>query len=161
MADEAKQESEYDFTDLKNQLLKKILPLTLGGIVLCVLLYRSVFSALGSKTYLPPLGQVTGKLTLNGKPVENATVWFHPVQPPAEKGDKKKRVSSSGGMTDAVGHYELKYLGDVTGVGIGECVVGIEAPSRSDIPAKYIGVNLSVKKTVNPGSQVIDIELSQ
>lgn len=160
MADESKQGSEYDYTDLKNQL-KKMIPMTLGGIVLCVVLYRTVFSAMGSKTYLPPLGQVTGTVTLNGKPVENAMIWFHPIQPPAEKGDKKKRVSSSGGTTDAAGHYELKYLGDVTGAGIGECHVGVEAPSRSDIPAKFMGTKLSVTKTVKPGRQVIDIELSQ
>ncbi len=160
MAEDAKQESEYDYTDLKNQL-KKAVPLVLGGIVLCYVLYKTVFSAMGGKAYLPPLGQVTGTVTLNGKPVENAMVWFHPIQPSADKGDKKKRVSSSGGATDATGHYELRYVGEATGAVVGECRIGIEAPSRSDIPPKYLGANLTVTKTVTSGTQVIDLNLSQ
>ena len=160
MAEDGKQESEYDYTDLKNQL-KKAVPLVLGGIVLCYVLYKTVFSAMGGKTYLPPLGQVTGTVTLNGKPVENATVWFHPIQPQTDKGDKKKRVSSSGGATDATGHYVLRYVGEATGAVVGECRIGIEAPSRSDIPPKYLGANLTVTKKVTSGTQVIDINLSE
>lgn len=162
MAEETKSkpESEYDYTDLKDQL-KKAVPLALGAIVLCVVLYKTVFSAMGSKTYVPPLGQVTGTVTLNGKPVENAMIWFHPIQAPADKGDKKKRVSSSGGATDAAGHYELRYVGEFTGAVVGECNIAIEAPLRSDIPTKYLGASKSVTKTVTPGKQVIDFDLSQ
>lgn len=160
-ADEAKQESEYDYTELKNYLFKKVAPLILGGGVLCYLLYVTMFSALGSKSYLPELGQVTGTVTLNGKPVESVTVLFHPIQTSADKIDKKKRASSSGGTTDAAGHYELKYLGDVKGAAVGECHIGIEAPSRSDIPVKFLGPKFTVTKTVKAGRQVIDLDMSQ
>lgn len=162
MAEEAKSkpESEYDFTDLKNQL-KKAIPLSVGAIVLCVVLYKTVFSAMGSKTYLPPLGQVTGTVTLNGNPIANAMIWFHPIQAEATKGDKKKRVSSSGGTTDAAGRYELQYAADIKGAVVGECHIAVEAPARSDIPAKYLGMSKSVTKTVKSGTQVIDLELSQ
>ncbi len=162
MADEAKSkpESEYDYTDLKDQL-KKAIPLALGAIVLCVVLYKTVFSAMGSKTYLPPLGQVTGTVTLNGQPVANAMIWFHPIQASGDKADKKKRASSSGGTTDAAGHYELQYVGETKGAVVGECHIAVEAPSRSDIPAKYLGASKSVTKTVKSGKQVIDLELSQ
>ena len=159
-ADERKRESEYDYTDLKNHLFKKIAPLAVGGLVGCWLLYTMMSSAMGGKSYLPELGQVTGKVTLAGKPLANVTVLFHPVQSSTQKVDKKKRASSSGGTTDAAGHYELKY-GDAKGAAIGECLIGIEAPSRSDIPAKFMGQKLTVTKTVKPGRQVIDLELSE
>ena len=159
-ADEGKQESEYDYTDLKNYLFKKVAPLTLGGIVGCYLIFVVMSSMMGGKSNLPELGQVTGTVTLNGKPVESVTVWFHPIQTDKEKSDKLKRASSSGGTTDAAGHYELKY-GDVKGAAVGECEVAIEAPSRSDIPAKFLGPKLTVTKTVSAGRQVIDLDLSQ
>ena len=160
-ADEGQQESEYDYTELKNYLFKKVAPLAMGGIAGCWLLYVMMSSAMGGKTQLPNLGQVTGTVTLNGKPVESVTVLFHPIQTDKVKSDKLKRASSSGGTTDAAGHYELKYLGDVKGAAVGECHVAIEAPSRSDIPAKFLGPKLTVTKTVNAGRQVIHLDLSQ
>ncbi len=160
-ADEGTQESEYDYTELKNYLFKKVVPLAIGGIAACWLLYVMMSSAMGSKTQLPDLGQVTGTVTLNGKPVDSVTVLFHPIQSEKEKSDKLKRASSSGGTTDAAGHYELKYLGDVKGAAVGECQVAIDAPSRPDIPAKYLGSKLTVTKTVKAGRQVIDLDLSQ
>lgn len=160
-AEDAKQESEYDYTDLKNYLFKKLIPMVVGAIVLCVLLYLTASSMFGSKTYLPNLGQVTGTVTLNGSPVANVTVLFHPIQVSADRADKKKRASSSGGTTTGTGHYELKYSDAAKGAAVGECYIAIEAPSRSDIPPKYMGPNFTVKKTVKFGRQVIDINLSE
>lgn len=59
----------------------------------------------------PPLAEVTGTVTLDGKPVPNAVVIFNPV---AAGG------STSLGKTDAQGNYRLEFSQDKTGAMIGE-----------------------------------------
>lgn len=48
---------------------------------------------------MPELGDVYGKVTLDGKPVPNINILFTP-----ESG------RAAGGVTDEEGNYELKYL---------------------------------------------------
>ncbi len=55
---------------------------------------------------------VSGTVTLDGKPVEGAVVWFHPAGD-----DKDGRVAT--GMTDKAGTFRLK-TGDAVGVRPGE-----------------------------------------
>ncbi len=152
-------ESEYDYTDLKNYLFKTVAPMLLGGIIGIPLLYYGMAYVMGGKSNLPDLGKVTGTVTLGGKPVSSVLVWFHPIRSQAELADKKKRVSSSSGMTDESGHYELSYLADVKGAVIGECRVQIEAPSRSDISAQWLGSKSDQIRKVEAGRKVIDLEL--
>ncbi len=56
----------------------------------------------------PAMAPVEGVITLDGQPLEGATVVF---QPPQGK--------SSHGQTDANGHYELIYLRDIRGALLG------------------------------------------
>jgi hypothetical protein len=51
----------------------------------------------------PPLAQVTGKVTLNGKPLGNVRVAFHPDP------DKGTTGPGSSGVTDAEGNFALKF----------------------------------------------------
>ncbi len=57
----------------------------------------------------PPLGQVSGLVTLNGQPLADADVTFQPEGP----------GRASIGTTDSEGRYELIYLNDVHGALIG------------------------------------------
>ncbi|QDT31740.1 carboxypeptidase-like regulatory domain-containing protein [Thalassoglobus polymorphus] len=68
----------------------------------------------------PPLGTVTGKVTLNGTPIEGALVEFTP-----ETG----RPSS--GVTDKEGNYSLQYLQGVKGAAVGTHTVQITSKRDS------------------------------
>jgi hypothetical protein len=107
------------------------------------------------------LAKVVGKVTLNGQPLEDATVEF---QPTASGG------SPSSGVTDAKGRYELMYTFSRSGAMPGEHVVSIrtagtyfddqgnelERPER--VPARY-NDQTDLKRTVQPGRNTIDFRL--
>ncbi|QDT52712.1 hypothetical protein Pan44_07240 [Caulifigura coniformis] len=63
----------------------------------------------------PDIGSVTGVVTLDGRPVEGAMIYFEPV-----KGGR-----SSTALTDTEGKYELKYIGDRMGALLGDHQVRI------------------------------------
>ena len=63
----------------------------------------------------PEIGHVTGTVTLDGRPVEGAMLFFEPTT-----GGR-----SSTALTDASGKYELKYIGDRMGALIGDHQVRI------------------------------------
>jgi len=107
------------------------------------------------------LSRVKGKVTLNGQPLEGATVEFHPA---GEGG------APSAGVTDAKGRYELMYTFDTSGVAPGEHVVSIrtaetcfddqgnEFEREERVPAKY-NTQTELKRVVVPGRNTIDFEL--
>lgn len=69
----------------------------------------------------PELGQVTGTVKLDGKPLSGVAVVFQP-----DSGRPAR------GMTDAEGKYELTYIRDTKGTKIGSNRVEI-APSEEDV----------------------------
>ena len=107
------------------------------------------------------LSRVKGKVTLNGQPLEGATVEF---QPTAEGG------APSVGETDAKGRYELMYSFDTPGVLPGEHIVSIrtagtyfddqgnELEREERVPPKY-NTQSELKRTVEPGKKTIDFDL--
>ncbi|OHB73245.1 MAG: hypothetical protein A2V70_02070 [Planctomycetes bacterium RBG_13_63_9] len=107
------------------------------------------------------LASVQGKVTLNGRPLEGATVKFQPTAPEG---------SSSSGMTDADGRYELMYTFSTSGAMPGEHIVsigtagtsaddeGCEVEREERVPAKY-NTQTELKRMVVPGSNTIDFEL--
>jgi len=119
--------------------------------------------AAGCRDSGPELGEVTGVVTLDGKPLPNATVEF---QPTASGG------SSSQGTTDESGRYELMYGVGRPGAMIGEHAVRITTYRME--PADEQGENMiehpeilppkyheqsELKREVASGSQVINFEL--
>jgi hypothetical protein len=107
------------------------------------------------------LAKVTGKVTLDGKVLTDATVEFQPI---AEGG------SPSSGSTDAEGRYELMYTFRTPGALPGEHVVSIrtagtyfddqgnelERPER--VPAEY-NDQTKLRRTVVPGTNTFDFDL--
>ena len=158
---EKKEEDQFDWEGLRREVLKKALPLVVGGVVVVWGLVKLVDSAMGKKAFVPPLGQVTGTLTINAKPLEGAEIWFHPENPKIKSGDKEYRVTASQGRTDATGHYELTYLGDLKGAVVGTCRVEIVAVGRQDVAPQYLGNKATATQTVKKGKQIIDLELSK
>ncbi|MBA4029850.1 MAG: hypothetical protein C0478_02895 [Planctomyces sp.] len=75
----------------------------------------------------PELGDVRGKVIQNDKPVAGVTVIFI-----SESRDAAPAV----GVTDAEGHYELRYRGGMRGSPIGPCQVQLQVGGRSEDPEK-------------------------
>ncbi len=80
----------------------------------------------------PTLGRVHGRVTMDGQPLAKALIAFQP----------KVKGRESFASTDANGQYELTYLGDVKGAGIGPNSVRVSAQKSRDlksetVPAKY------------------------
>lgn len=117
----------------------------------------------------PDLGEVTGTVTLDGKPVPAAYVTFSPE---AEGG------STSAGMTDAQGNYTLGYTRDRRGAMIGKHKVTIRTekpsaetveeakaagqplPEHVPLPGKYAGPTGGLTADVKPGDNKVDFPLT-
>lgn len=104
-------------------------------------------------------------MTLDGVPVEGATVRFYP--------NVDGRGSS--GMTDENGHYELRYTRSADGAIIGEHRVTVSTKVEGDyydpenvieakaetIPKKYLDrKKTELTATVESGNNTIDFELT-
>jgi hypothetical protein len=74
----------------------------------------------------PELGRVTGKVTLDGKPVPNAMITYYP----------QFAGSTSYGVTDQDGNYKMKYTDSDEGAMVGKFHVGIQTKrmTREDMP---------------------------
>ncbi|WP_417379668.1 DUF6795 domain-containing protein [Gimesia sp.] len=106
------------------------------SMALCsVLLLMWISGCSGSGESLPELMEVTGTVTLDGKPVENISVIFQP-----ESTDQ----ASSRGTTDAEGKFSLMYNQDASGAVPGMHKVRfavMDADSTGLLPEKYTRAN--------------------
>lgn len=106
-----------------------------GPVLATIVFVPFVWASTGcSSTYpdLPPLGEVSGTVTLDDKPLEGAIVVFEP-----------DTTRSSNARTDAEGKYELMFNTTVRGAAIGKHKVKISrrgdplAGGRETVPTKY------------------------
>lgn len=121
-------------------LLSSLLSIVLFGIVGC-----------SGSTDQPELAEVSGVVTLDGKPVPGVNILFQP-----ESG------RAAVGMTDDEGRYELEYVYGVSGCKMGSNTVGFDWPPGSanavGIPPKYNG-DAAFKFDVKPGSNTFDLKM--
>lgn len=105
----------------------------------------------------PPLGAVTGVVTLNGEPLENAIVLFS-----LEQGGRP-----AAGVTQKDGHYRLDYTGTQGGAPVGLNVVRISTGKEGNstapevpeqLPSKYHSQS-ELTAVVNAGKNKIDFAL--
>tara|TARA_R110002111_G_scaffold257026_1_gene324909 strand:+ start:46683 stop:47072 length:390 start_codon:yes stop_codon:yes gene_type:complete len=85
-------------------------------------------TACGGGNETPDLGQVKGKITMDGAPLADASVTFLP-----------EKVRAASAMTDSEGNYELIYIRDEKGAAIGkhQVVVSKLKNEKETIPARY------------------------
>ncbi len=110
----------------------------------------------GGKVDAPPLGTVTGKVTLDGQPVTNATVSF-----------ESANGQIAFGNTDQSGNYELRFRSGLKGAEVGmnkvriETILDAPAPEgyKDPIPAKY-NAQSTLQKSVQAGKNTHDFELN-
>ena len=99
---------------------------------------------------LPPMGYVSGRVTMDGVPLSGAIVSFMP-----EKG------RPATGLTDKDGTYQLQYTYQVYGCKVGPNNVGFFAPTSGSvshpIPNKYEKSEYNVD--VKNGKNTFDFEL--
>ncbi|MEO2020166.1 MAG: hypothetical protein ABGZ53_38030 [Fuerstiella sp.] len=143
--------------------------LRLPATAACLALIFSMQGCSSDDGATPPreMGKVTGKATLDGKPMVGVEIIFTP-----ETGG-----GSSSGAMDEKGNYSLEYsgggrIGAVVGSHIvsfrddAEEMVGDEAiPGGGEdgggtIPQKYQDGSSTIKREVATGEQVIDFELT-
>ncbi|UUO08643.1 carboxypeptidase-like regulatory domain-containing protein [Blastopirellula sp. J2-11] len=106
------------------------------------------------------LGEVTGTVTLDGKPLPDAMVSYYP-----EVGGR-----SAHGVTDAAGRYQLRYTGSKDGAPVGAHRVKVEVGVQSGegppkktakippLPSKYNSES-ELTADVQRGSNTIDFTL--
>lgn len=99
----------------------------------------------------PPLGYVTGTVTIDGEPLVGVIVTFLP-----EKG------RAAVGTTNEEGKYELQYVAGAKGTKIGPTTVIFMPPTGGStshpIPAKYQNQS-DFKVEVERGKNVFDFDL--
>ena len=108
----------------------------------------------------------TGIISFNGKPAPaGVLVRFQPQVP---------NSSASVGVTDSTGRYDLRFNARIRGVMPGENVVSLaivlepDAEGKIVVPSTLKGVKIpaaygdksTLRKTVKPGANVIDIDVN-
>jgi len=126
------------------------------GLVICIFL-----TTLGcGGREVPQLGYVSGTVTMDGKPLGNVVVQFHP--------QSKDGGRASMGMTDSEGKYVLTYVADEKGTKLGPNRVSISTnwpggePGEGEsetIPLKYMGRDSILTGTVVEGDNTFDFKL--
>ncbi|RCS44596.1 hypothetical protein DTL42_16855 [Bremerella cremea] len=125
----------------------------------------------GGTSDQPDLGQVTGTVTLDGKPLSDTAIVFYP-----DSGRPAR------GLTDAEGKYELIYIRDTRGTKLGhnrveiapseeaededeeetdEDTPQVKRPAKSKkpkIPARY-NTKTELEADVKPGDNTFDFKL--
>jgi hypothetical protein len=101
----------------------------------------------------PPLGRVTGTVTLDGVPLPAALVVFTPQSP----------GRSAMATTDTTGRYELAYLRDIAGANVGSHTVRITTAgdgrgAKEILPPRY-HVKTELSAVVEAGSNTLDFSL--
>lgn len=131
-------------------------------VVITIGIYLGMSAVFRERMELPPLGQVSGTVTLDGEPLAGARVVFSSITPTVDGGyNRKIRARSATATTDAQGHYELTYLDDIKGTVLGRNRVQISKINEKGqeiIPPDY-GTESKVLRTIKEGHQVIDIDV--
>ncbi len=95
------------------------------------MLSLALLSLAGCSKSKIPTGEVTGKITINGKPVPGLYISFVP----------KEKIRPAMGKTDADGNYRAQFVAKQSGVPLGPCVAQFSLyhgeGTRNYLPAKY------------------------
>jgi hypothetical protein len=131
-----------------------------------VLLVAMIFtlSACG-KSEKFPVAQVEGCVKCNGQPVTAGLVVFTPTGTSAENPEESGRSAS--GVIKPDGTYELTTYDPGDGAIIGSHSVQVFAPAPLDDDApltdanRYVCGKTALQKSVEPGDNLIDLELTK
>ena len=119
--------------------------------IACAIIVLTILGC--SRSHQPPLGIVSGTVTLDGAALTNAIVRFTPAGP----------GRTSEGITDADGHYRLRYLRAIPGANIDRHTVRITTASEENggrelLPPRYHS-RTELEARVVSGSNDLDFAL--
>ena len=116
----------FDFNEFFREVGLKAVAILLGAVVLTYMIYLGADRMFGGSLRLPKMGYVRGVITLDGKPLQGATIYFAPLKNEME-GSKKERIRTSVGTTNERGEFRMMYIpaDRIEGVAVGECRVWI------------------------------------
>ena len=137
--------------------VSKYIPLAVAVIVFTGAAYWAYLQIRESISERPPLGRVTGQVTLDRKPLAGATILFQPIK----DGEPIPKTAASLGRTDRFGNYSLIYVRNVNGAAVGEHRVEIRAPGANGVervPDKY-NTKTELTRIVEPGENVFYFHL--
>jgi hypothetical protein len=154
---------DYTSKDIIKHIASIGWPAVVGIVVVAGLSWGIIYS-LSPKLALPPLADVSGTITLDGKPLEKAIVRF---QPAVEGPKQNLNLATSFGFTDESGRYSLTYLvideKRIPGAVIGNHLVVIQATDTQGLdllPLHYSNTSKSIlKKEVVKGGPPINFDL--
>ena len=115
-----------------------------------VILFSSLFVLGCGGDSGPPLGEVTGTVTRDGKPLSGAIVVF-----------KAEGAPGASGVTGIDGGYDLRYVEQRSGAVVGENAVTIYLPPSDDSDDGDEGMEILLEESrqVKAGTQSFDFEL--
>lgn len=110
-----------------------------------LLVASSILVGCGSSDSGPPMGDVTGTVTYQGKPVSGASILFVPTT---------RETPAGAAVTDSNGKYRLSISGQKQGAVTGayQVSIALSAPFDGPIPA---GMNPEYAKEIYPGKPLI------
>ncbi len=125
----------------------------LAGTVFGVLgVYMLISSMMNSGPKLPPLGYVTGTVTLHGKPAPGVKVILSPIDSTIPGAQKKEKARDSTGITDQAGKFTMYYSDETEGVKIGPCRLSMEAFDPAVVIPSSYGLASDHKLDVKSGN---------
>jgi hypothetical protein len=154
------EEAKVDYTATFKEFMVHFVP---GGIVLFFLVWGAYYLSsqiIVGRGNLPSLGTVSGKVTMSGKPLANATVRFIPLND--EGRPERKGASVAMGVTDDNGRYRLLYVKDIFGAALGKNRVEIQAKDEAGherIQRDFNSLSNLVRE-VKSGSQELDFDVN-
>ena len=102
---------------------------------------------------LPELAEVTGTITLDGRPLENVDVMFSPVA--------GGRPSAS--RTNSEGRYRLYYSSDISGAIIGNHQVSLSKierhPANTGTPGEFVENELIPSRYAEDGALTAEVQV--
>lgn len=151
----------FDFSGF-SQELKRFAPHIIGTVAGVGLLFW--FMNKGPNLDLPNLGNVSGTVTVDGKPLVGIAVKFSPNEDVRENPDEgPKKIRPATGVTDENGYYTMYYLDGVKGAPVGKGKLWMEVRSAQDlskIPGEWASPgahNREVRETGNNREGEFDI----
>jgi hypothetical protein len=147
----------YDATESAKYLTKSFLLPALGVLAACLVGYSFMHWITSRSSELPPLGEVTGSVYLDGVPLPGAQVT---MRPQGENPQEAPKAAASVARTDEKGRFRMRYLRNVYGAPVGLCTVQITASGpdgQEVVPIRYR--DRTETREVKEGNNDFDFQL--
>ncbi len=154
---------DYSYKDIGKYIASIGWPAAVGVVVLIGVCW-GIIHYLSPKLNLPPLAEVTGTVTFDGKPLpKDSIVRFQPI---SGEPNQNLNLATSFGFTDEKGMYRLTYLvideKRISGAVLGKHMVVIQAKDEVGaelLPLKYSSSRSELRADVVKGGPPINFDL--